>query len=307
MLLHAFRVTYDHRVGRIDNRTRRTVVLFQFEDHRRGIILLERKDILDFGPAERVDRLRVVAHDADLRVRLRQAADNRILGIIGVLILVDEDVFELLLIAGQHVGAVAQQDVGLQQQIVEVHRAVTLAALAVDVVDVAELGNLRLPVLGGAGRIGQVGARRDEAVFGIGNARRQHVGLVLLVRKVQFADDRLQEVLAVAGFVDRERVGEPDLPGVLPQDTRKNRVERTHADITAAVVGQHLRNALAQLLGGLVGEGQRQNIPGLYALFDHVCYTRGQHAGLARPGARDDERRRVVIDHGIPLGGVQTL
>ena len=307
VFLHALRVADDHRVGRVDDRLRRTVVLLQLEDHRRGIILLEREDVLDLGPAERIDRLRVVAHDADLRVGLRQPADDRILRIVGVLVLVDQNISELLLVAGQHVGAVPQQDVGLQKQIIEVHRAVALAALAVDVVNIAEFGNLGLPVLGGAGRIGQIGARRDEAVLGVGDPRREQVGLVLLVWKVQFADNGLYQILAVVGFVDRERVGEADLPGVLPQDARKHRVERTHSDIAAAVVGDHLRDTLAHLLGGLVRKGQGQNVPGLHALLDHVCDARGQHAGFARPGACDDERRRVVIDHGIPLGGVQTL
>jgi len=38
--------------------------------------------------------------------------------------------------------------------VVEVHRAVALAALAVDIVDIAELGDLRLPVFGGIDRVG---------------------------------------------------------------------------------------------------------------------------------------------------------
>ena len=59
-----------------------------------------------------------------------------------VLVLVHQDVFEQLLVARQHVRGVAQQDVGLQEQVVEVHRAVALAALAVDIVDIAELGDL---------------------------------------------------------------------------------------------------------------------------------------------------------------------
>ena len=305
MLLHALRVAGDHRVGRIDDRARRTVVLLQFEDHRRGVVFLERKDVLDLGPAERIDRLRVVAHDADLRMGLRQAADNRVLRIVGVLILVHQNIAELLLITGQHVGAVAQQDVGLQQQVVEVHRPVALAALAVDVVDVAELGNLRLPVLGGVDRVGQIGAGRHEAVLGVGDARREQVGLILFVREVQFADDGLQEVLAVRRFVDRERIGEADPLGVLPQDARKDRVERTHADIAAAVVGDHLRDAFAHRLGGLVGEGQGQDVERRHALLDHVGDTRGQHAGLARAGPRDDERGYVVVHDGIVLGGVQ--
>ena len=307
VFLHAFGVADDHRVGRIDDGAGRAVVLLQLEDHGVGKILLEREDILDLGPAEGVDRLRVVAHDADLRMQLRETADDDVLGVVGVLILVHQNIFELLLIARQHVGGVAQQDVGLQQQVVEIHRAVALAALAIDVVDVAEFGNLRLTVLGGVDRIGEVGAGGHQTVFGIGYARSQEVGLVFLVRKVQLADDGLQQVLAVRRFVDGERIGETDAVGVLAQDTRKNRVEGSHADIAAAVVGDHLRDAFAHLLGGLVGKGEREDVEGSHALLDHIGDARGQHPRFARTRARDNKRRGVVIHDGGALSGVQTL
>ena len=307
VFLHAFGVADDYRVGRIDDGAGRAVVLLQLEDHGVGKILLEREDILDLGPAEGVDRLRVVAHDADLRMQLRKAADDDVLGVVGVLILVHQNIFELLLITRQHVGSVAQQDVGLQQQVVEIHRAVALAALAVDVVNVAEFGNLRLTVLGGVDRIGEVGAGGHQTVFGIGYARSQEVGLVFLVRKVQLADDGLQQVLAVRRFVDGERIGETDAVGVLAQDTRKNRMEGSHADIAAAVVGDHLRDAFAHLLGGLVGKGEREDVEGSHALLDHIGDARGQHPRFARTRTRDNERRGVVIHHGGALSGVQTL
>ena len=45
-----------------------------------------------------------------------------VLGGVGVLVLVDEDVLEALLVVRQHVGMVAEQLDGLHQQVVEVHR-----------------------------------------------------------------------------------------------------------------------------------------------------------------------------------------
>ena len=305
MLLHALVVAGDHRVGRLDDRARRAVVLLQLEDHRRGVVLLEGEDVLDLGPAERVDRLRVVAHDADPRVELREAPDDDVLRVVRVLVLVDEDVLELLLVAPQHVGVVAQQDVGLQQQVVEVHGAVVLAALAVDVVDVAELGNLRLPVFGGVICRGEVGPGRHQAVFGIGYARGQNIGLVLLVGKVQLADNRLEQVAAVGRLVDRERLRKADQLGVFAQDAREDRVERAHADAARAVVGEHLRDARAHLLGGLVREGQREDALRRHALLDHVGDARGQHARLARAGPGDDERGNVVVDDRVALRGIQ--
>ena len=43
---------------------------------------------------------------------------------------------------------------------------------------------------------------------------------------------------------------------VVAQNARENRVEGSHADIAAAVVGDHLCDAFAPLLGGLVGRSE---------------------------------------------------
>jgi len=55
-LFHAARIVDDHRIGRLDDRARRTVVLFQLEDFRFGIVALEGEDVFDLGAAERVRR-----------------------------------------------------------------------------------------------------------------------------------------------------------------------------------------------------------------------------------------------------------
>ncbi len=306
-LLHAFRVALDHRIGRLHDGARRAVVLFELEGHGVGIVLAEREDVLDLGAAERIDRLRVVAHDAHFRAGLRQPPDDDVLGVVRILVLVHENIMEQLLVAGQHIGTVAQQDVGLEQQVVEVHRTVAFAALTVELVERAELGHLGPAVLGGEGGVGLVGAGRHEAVFRIGYARSDGVGLVPVVGQVQLAHQGLYQVAAVRGFVDREGVGVADALGVLAQDAREDRVEGSHADVAAAALGDHLRDALAHLLGGFVGEGEGQDVPGLHALLDHVGDAGGEHAGLARSGACDDERRHVVVLHGGTLGGIQPL
>ena len=307
LLLHAFRITFDHRIGRLDDRARRAVILLQLEDHRVGEILLERKDVLDLGPPERIDRLGVVAHHADLRMELRQAPDDDVLGIVGILVLIDQDVFELLLVAGRHVGTVSQQDIGLQQQVVEIHRPVPLAAGAIDVVDVAELGNLHPPVFGYGTRIGQVSARRHQAVLGVGDARGEHRRLILGIVQVQLLDDGFQKVLAIRRLVNRKTLREADPFGVVAQNARENRVEGSHADIAVASVRQHLGDTFAHLLGGLVGEGEGEDVVRSHPLLNHIGDARSKNARLARPGARDDERRRIVVHHRIPLGLIQAF
>ena len=306
VLLHAVRVVGYDRVGRLDDGPRRTVVLFELEDPGRRIVALEIENVLDLGAAERVDALRVVSDHAHAVVKLRQAAYDDVLRIVGVLILVHEHIPELLLVAGQHVLAVTQQYVGLQQQVVEIHRSVLLAALAIDVVYVAELRYLLLTVLGTVRRIGEIGSGRNQAVLGIGDARGYGIGLVLVVRQVHVANDGLQQVLDVRRLIDGERLGKTYAVGIFAQYAGKYRVERSHAYV-AALRADHALDALAHLLGGLVGKGQRKYVEGCNSLFYHVGYARGQHARLARARSGDYERRLVVVGHRLELGGIQSL
>ena len=240
-------------------------------------------------------------------MELRQAPDDDVLGIVGILILIDQDVFELLLVTGRHIGTIPQQDVGLQQQVVEIHRPVPLAAGAIDVVDVAELGNLHPPVFGCGTHIGQVSARRHQAVLGVGDARGEHRRLILGIVQVQLLDDGFQKVLAVRRLVNSKTLREADPFGVVAQNARENRVEGSHADIAVPSVRQHLGDAFAHLLGGLVGEGEGEDVVRSHPLLDHIGDARSKNARLARPGARDDERRRIVVHHRIPLGLIQAF
>ena len=49
---------------------------------------------------------------------------DQVLGVIGILIFVDQDIIEFLLIFGQNVREITEQDIGLQQKIVEIHRVI---------------------------------------------------------------------------------------------------------------------------------------------------------------------------------------
>ena len=75
------------------------------------------------APREPVDALVAVADDGDLLWPAASRSDDLVLGGVGVLVLVDEDVLEPLLVVREHVGVLAEQQHGVHQQVVEVHRA----------------------------------------------------------------------------------------------------------------------------------------------------------------------------------------
>ena len=66
-------------------------------------------------------------------------------------------------------------------------------------------------------------------------------------------------------------------------------------------------DALAHLVGGLVGERDGQDLRRRHALVDEVGDAVGEHPGLARPGAGHHQQRPVGVDDGVELVGVQTL
>ena len=62
-------VARDHGVGRVEDQLRRAVVLLELDDRRVRVVALEVEDVLDVRPAPAVDRLVVVAHDAQVAMR----------------------------------------------------------------------------------------------------------------------------------------------------------------------------------------------------------------------------------------------
>ena len=193
-----------------------------------------------------------VAHDADVLVAAGEEQDDLVLGLVGVLVLVDEDVFETLAVALEHVGVLAEQAHDVGEQVVEVHRAGLLEARLVlaehvGVLAVEDVGRTRGRLVG-----------RDELVLlqrdqGVDAARREALGV-----ETEVADHVAGEPHRVGLVVDGElaRVAEPVAVG--PQDPNARRVERRHPHRLDDRPDE-AADPLAHLGGGLVGERDGQD------------------------------------------------
>jgi hypothetical protein len=227
--------------------------------------------------------------------------DDLVLGSVGVLVLVDEDVLEALLVVLQHIGTRAEQAHGDGEQVVEVHGARLLEAGLVLAVDVGDL-----PLEDGR-RLGGVVGRQDEVVLGGADGGVHAPGRELLGVEVQVPDDVAGEPLGVGLVVDREVRRVPEAPGVAPQDAHARRVERAHPHLAGDRPHQCL-DPLAHLVGGLVGERDGQDPERVDASFvDQVGDAVGEYPGLAGSGPGHDEERAVAMDDGIELIGVQAV
>ena len=87
-------VVGDDGVGGVEDRLRRAVVLLELDDAGVREVLLELEDVADLGTAEAVDRLVGVADDREVAVLAGKQRQPAVLDVVGVLVLVDEDVPE---------------------------------------------------------------------------------------------------------------------------------------------------------------------------------------------------------------------
>lgn len=73
-------------------------------------------------------------------MRFHQLIDDKMLSKIGILILIDQNIPELVLIKLQYIGVVSEKDIGIKQQVIEIHRSGTGTTTPIYLIDVAYCG-----------------------------------------------------------------------------------------------------------------------------------------------------------------------
>ena len=248
----AARVVVDHRVRSIEDRLARAVVLFQHHGGGLGKRVLELEDVADVGLAEPVDRLVGVADDTHVALGLGEQEHELVLDRVRVLVLVDQDVFEAALPGLQHIGMAAEHAHRVGEQIVEVHGAGGLEPLLVFDEDLRDLALVGLAghVFVFLGGVALVLRRADRRV--------DRTSRVALGVDVQITQHIAGQPDGVGVVVDRERRRKADDLGFAAQDADAGRVECRDPHLLGDGTDQRF-DALFHLVGGLVGEGDRQD------------------------------------------------
>lgn len=274
-------VALDDGVGGGEDRLRGAVVLLQQDRRGARVVLLELEDVADGRAPEGVDRLVRVAHHAQLggRVGLPGRADQlphqRVLGVVGVLVLVDQDVAEAAAVVLGDVREGLEQVDRRHDDVVEV-QGVGLAQAGL--VERVRLGEGLLETVGG---LPGEGLLVDELVLEVGDLGGEGLRRELLRVQVEVAADQGHQALGVGGVVDRERRGEAELLRLAAQDADARAVEG-HDPHGVGAGADELLDALLHLARGLVGEGDREDLPGVRpALGQQVGDAVGENAGLA--------------------------
>ena len=139
---------------------RRAVVHFQPNDFGVGPIVLESQNVGDFGAAPAVNRLIVVAHDAQVAMPAGQRLDDPILAAVGVLIFIDQQMIEAIGLGLPRLGKLREKLLGAEQQVVEIDRAGGFQGVLVAAI--GRGGQMLLVGLRGGGGILRAGSRRSS-------------------------------------------------------------------------------------------------------------------------------------------------
>ena len=277
------------------------IILLQLDDLGAGKILLELQDIGDFRAAPRVDRLVVVAHYADVLAVLREQPQPQVLDLVGVLIFVDEDIFEAVLVLLQHVRILPEDIEHVQQQIAEVAGVQRLQPLLVGSV------KLRAAAVGVAFVLHRIKiAGVEPAVLPpVDQPGELACGPTLLVQ-LRLGNQCLEQPQLVVRVDDREVRLQTDQLRVAAQHLRTDRVEGTEPGHPLHRIADMPIDPFAHFACGLVGKGDAQDFAWPGEPHRHqVRKARGQ--GRSLPGARTRQHQDGPFrrQHGFALRHVQ--
>ena len=232
-----------------------------------------------------------------------QLLDQHVLGVVGVLVLVDQHVPEPPPVVLGH-----RRDrpaAGTTVCMIRSSKSKAAAPLQPRLVPLVDPGDdLRLVRV----RPFQRGLRVDQLVLQVRDLRGQGAGRVLLGVDVQPVRHQLGQPLRVGGVVDGEGRLHPELARPRPAGCARTSSGTSTPTSPGARLPTRSRDPLLHLPGGLVGEGDGQDLPRLRAADgQQVGDPPGQHPGLARAGTGHHQQRRAAVLDGVPLRRIETL
>ena len=294
-------------VGRLNDALGGTIVLFQLEESAVGVNLLKVQNVVDICSTKSIDALRVIANNTNTLVLASQLKNDALLGIIGVLILVDQYILEPHGVFFANVWKLAKQSIRLHQQIVKIHRICLLASLFVSKKDSAHGRHLHVCIAFSHFRVVCILFSRNKMILCHRNQMMHRSRLVGFVIEIHLLDDGFQQRTRVIFIIDGEIVLIADGFGFNPENSRENRMERTHLQIASHLVAYKVAYALLHFVSRLVGERQSQNVPRPHSHFQQVGDLVNQHTRLSRPSTCNHQLRPVCIFNCRALAVVQLV
>ncbi len=275
----------NHLIGGVQDVRRRTVILLQLDNRRIGIILFKIQNVSNIRAAPAINRLVIIAHNAQVMTFRRQKSHQLILRIVRVLILVHHNVTETLPIAFQYRRMVCQKGQRFQQQIVKIQ--CILCPQAGFILQEYVMNHLAAIV---PCALLEPLIRSHQLILRIGNAGTDFLVRQRLFIHIQALKDFFDGNSLVIVIINYKRTGIAQFFNITPKDPRAGSVEGGNPCVFRLLTHQFF-NALPHFLCSLVSKGQGQNRPGCYPMIHQVCHAIRQGAGFAAACTCKNEHR----------------
>ena len=300
-------VMLDQTVSRLNDGLSRAVVLLQFEETRSLKLALIVENIIDIGTTETIDTLRVITHGTNTLLLLTELHDDRHLNVVGILILIHQDIIEAGGIFVANILMFSEELIGKRQQIIEIHGIGLLATLHVSHENLTNLRHLRTLVLLEDSRIALISRSTHQVVLRHRNLGMNGSRLILLIIQPHLLHYRLDQRARVTFVINGKVVVEADMLSLRSQDSGEDAVEGTHIEMLGEIISHQFSDTFLHLPCRLIGKGERHDAPGFHALAQEISYFISKHTRFTRTCTGYHQRRSVNIFYRSTLRFVQVF
>ncbi|MNV01748.1 hypothetical protein D3C71_919660 [compost metagenome] len=278
-------VVGDQNVGALEDAFLGAVVLLQLDELEAGKILVQQHQILRLGTAPGVDGLVIVPHHGKTGPLADNLLHQLVLAGVGVLILIDQQVADLVLPAGPHLLVVLQQQGRHHDEIVKIQRVVGHHLAVITLIELGQQHLFRPP----GDTHGP--SRQDEVVLPVGDLGDEGRQLVLVVVELRLG--QLFQQRQLVGVVEQGEVRlEIQTLVLATYDVEPQSMEGGDHEPPRLLATQGLADPLLHLPRSLVGKGHSGDVAGVIAALLHqIGDLVGDDAGLARSGTRQHQAR----------------
>ena len=261
----------DYRIGGIQNRLGGAVILLQTDGSASLVLLFKIQDIFDGCAPEAVNTLIVIAHNADIFISPSQQRGEQILHMVGVLILVHQNIAEFSLIVSTDIFVLLQQLYGHKDDIIKVQSIVFPEPLLI--LHIGSCHVLRTDIPGLFSPFQHLFSGNHVVLFPAHSPQHIAGGEGLFVQ-IHVPDDFLHHPFRIRRIINGKAAGVAHPLNIPAQDPAASGMEGHGPDILRFRPQQDCQ-ALLQLIGGLVGEGDGHNAPGNCRLHgaEEICPT----------------------------------
>ena len=248
----------NHRIGRIQNGLGGTVVLLQADGAAAPVLLFKAEDIFNGSAPEAVDALVVVTYHADVLIFPRQQGSEQVLHVVGILVLIHQNIAEFLLVIPADLLVLLQKLNGDIDNVVKVQGIVFLQ---LGLVLFIGPGNVFGPdiagILGGLKHL----SGGDHPVLLAADGTQDILRGEGFFVHVQVLQNALHHPLGVRGIIDGKAAGIAHSLDVTAENPTAGRVEGHGPNILGTGAKQGGEPVL-DLIGCLIGKGDGNNAPG---------------------------------------------